>query len=191
MIDRQRDRRGGAERDNRHEDGFLYRFEARLDVVPIGLVPEGIRMANSFDGTVTEGVFEGARVWGIDHFLLRTDGVGIVDASKTISGDGYHLFEHVRAYCAPPDGMEMPPLEVLLEPDFEWPDVSFPIHGFSMFRAPTPELEHLNRAVARIDGWANMRTGGLAVETVLTEHRPTVRGPAEQPRAKVEVAGAA
>ena len=156
---------------------LLYRFEAQLDVVPIGLVPEGIRMANSFDGRVTAGDFEGARVWGVDHFLLRSDGVGIVDAPKTISGDDFHLFEHVRAYCLPPKGLEMPPLEAVLDPGFEWPDILFPIHGFSTFRAANPELEHLNHAVARIDGWVDFTTGGLAVETRLVEHRTHVTGP--------------
>lgn len=162
-------------------DELLYRFEARLDFVPIGRVPEGLRMANSFDGRVTEGAFEGARVWGIDHFLLRPDGVGVVDAPKTISGDGFHLFEHVRAYCLPPEGMEAPPLDAILEPGFEWPDVPFRVHGFSTFRAATPELEYLNRAAARIDGWADMATGALAVETSLVRHRREVALPERVP----------
>lgn len=170
---------GTAGRVGGEAEELLYRFEARLDVLPIGRVPEGLRMANSFDGTVTEGAFRGARVWGIDHFLLRPDGVGIVDAPKTISGDGFHLHEHVRAYCLPPDGLELPSLEALLEPGFEWPDLLFPIHGFSTFRAGTPDLDHLNRAVARIDGWANMATGGLAIETSLVRHRGEVAGPKE------------
>jgi len=166
---------------------FLYRFEAELDVVPIGIVPEGIRMANTFDGTVTTGEFEGARVWGIDHFILRRDGVGIVDAPKTISGqaisgrplrgEGFHLFEHIRAYSLPPAEVEMPPLEAILEPDFEWPDILFPIQGFSTFRAAQPELAHLNRAIARIDGWVDFTTGRLAVETTLVDHRKAVAGP--------------
>lgn len=176
---------GGDEEPRRGR--FLYRFEAQLDVVPIGLVPEGIRMANTFDGRVTAGRFEGARVWGIDHFILRRDGVGIVDAPKTISGHeisgrpvsdgGFHLFEHVRAYSLPPAGLEMPPLEAILEPDFEWPDILFPIQGFSTFRAAHRELAHLNRAIARIDGWVDFTTGGLAVETTLVEHRKAAARP--------------
>lgn len=162
---------------SRGAGSFLYRFEARLDVLPVGRVPEGIRMVNSFDGRATAGEFEGARVWGIDHFLLRSDGVGIVDAPKTLSGDGFHLFEHVRAYSLPPEGLEMPPLEAVLDPGFEWPDVPFAIHGFSTFRAGTPELAHLNRRVARIDGWVDFTTGDLAVETSLVDHRREVAAP--------------
>jgi hypothetical protein len=160
----------------------LYRFEARLDVLPIGLVPEGIRMANRFEGEVTAGAlaeagFAGARVWGIDHLLLRSDGIGVIDAQKTISAGDRHLFEHVRGYCLPPEGLEMPPLEALLDPAFRWPDALFGVFGFSQFRCGLPELAHLNRAHAMIEGWANLATGGLAVETRLVEHSGTVAPP--------------
>jgi hypothetical protein len=151
---------------------LLYRFEAKLDVNVVGLVPEGLLMSNPFEGRVTAGSFLGARVWGIDPFLLRRDGVGIVDVPKTLSGDGFHVQEHVRAYALPPEGLTLPPLEALLEPGFEWPDVAFPIHGSSTFRAAAPELAWLNRAVARVDGSANMATGALIIETRLLEHRP-------------------
>lgn len=156
---------------------LLYRFEARLDFVPIGLVPEGSRLALSFDGVVTEGDFVGARVSGTDHLLLRRDGVGVIDAPKTISTAKGELFEHLRGYCLPPEGMTFPPLESLFSADFRWPDALFPILGFSTFRAGSPELSHLNRAVARIDGWSNMSTGRLAVETRLIEHVSSVAGP--------------
>lgn len=79
----------------------LYRFEAKLDIVPVGLVPEGFRLALSFDGVVTEGDFVGARVWGIDHLLLLRDGVGVIDAPKTISTSKGQLFEHLRGYSSP------------------------------------------------------------------------------------------
>jgi hypothetical protein len=157
---------------------ILYRFEAQLDVHVVGLVAEGLQMSNAFEGRVTAGRFEGARVWGIDPFLLRRDGVGIIDVPKTISGPGYHVYEHVRAYAFPPEGLELPPLEALLEPGFEWPDVRFPIRGSSTFRAGAPEQAWLNRSVARVDGWANMATGGLLIETRLldpVEVGPSVR----------------
>lgn len=156
---------------------FLYRFEAQLEVVPIGLVPEGLRMANRFEGRVTEGTMQGARVWGIDHLLLRSDGVAVLDAQKTLSLGDEHLYEHLHGYGLPPDGVEMPPLEALLDPSFEWPDVLFPVLGASTFRAPSPALEHLNRAVARVDGWFSFATGGLAVDTRLVHHSRRVAPP--------------
>lgn len=157
---------------------LLYRFEAELSVTPIGLVPEGIHMANAFEGRVTRGMLEGARVWGIDHLLLRFDGIAVIDAQKTLSGGGVHVVEHVRGYGYPPAGLQLPPLEDLLDPAFEWPDALFPILGASTFRAAAQELSYLNRELARVDGWFNFATGGLAVETRLIRHATRVAGPA-------------
>lgn len=161
---------------------LLYRFEARLDLNPVGLTAEGFRMANTFEGRVTDGhlmagPLAGARVWGVDHFILRRDGVGIVDAQKTLSAGGIHLVEHVRGYATPPEGVELPPLEALAEPDFIWPDLHFPIHGFSQFRAAHDDLAWLNRVHAGIEGWVNMSTGALAIETRIVEPRGTVELP--------------
>ncbi len=157
---------------------LFYRFEAQLNVLPIGIVPEGLRMANSFEGRVSEGEFLGARVWGIDHLLLRSDGVCVIDAQKTISqGNGLHIYEHVRGYCLPPTGLKVPPLEVLLQPGFQWPDMDFPVVAFSTFRAGVPHYAYLNDAMARIDGWANFSTGGLAIETRLVAHDVQVSPP--------------
>jgi hypothetical protein len=161
----------------------LYRFDAHLDVHPIGIVPEGLRMANAFEGEVTGGAlaeagFAGARVWGIDHFVLRRDGVGLIDAEKTISAGDRQLYEHVVGYCLPPEGVELPPLEALLEPGFVWPDLLSPIIGTSRFRCAVTELDYLNRAFATIEGWAHFPTGGLAVETSLAEYAGEVSGPA-------------
>lgn len=166
-----------SSRTQAHGGPLLYRFEAQLTVTPIGLVPEGLRMANSFEGRITQGILRGARVWGIDHLLLRTDGVAVIDAPKTLSNGGTHVFEHVRGYGLPPDGLSMPPLEALLDPAFEWPDMLFPIVGSSTFRTAIPDLLHLNRAVSRIDGWFSFKTGGLAVETRLVSHVSEVEAP--------------
>lgn len=156
---------------------FLYRFEATLDPSPIGIVPEGLRFVVPFDGTVTRGAFAGHRVWGTDHFLLRRDGVGVIDASKTISGPDRHIAEQVRGYVLPPEGMELPPLEAMLEPGFQWPDRAFAVIGSSTFRASGELGEHLNRVVATVEGWCNFATGALAVETRLLGINGGVPGP--------------
>ncbi len=160
---------------DRSDGHLLFRFEAQLNIVPIGVTPEGLRMANSYEGTATEGDFEGARVSGTDHLLLRRDGVCVIDAQTLLSQSPHvHVYEHVDGYCLPPEGMQLPPLESLLEADFEWPDVNFPIVAFATFRAAAPEFEHLNRSTARIDGWANFATGELAIETRLVSHNADV-----------------
>lgn len=155
-----------------HADGhLLFRFEAQLNVVPVGLTPEGLRMANTYEGTVIQGDFTGARIRGTDHLLLRRDGVCVIDAQTMLShGEHRHVYEHVHGYCLPPDGLQVPSLEVIVQPGFEWPDVDFPIVGFSTFRAGVPELDYLNRVTARVDGWANFATGGLAIDTRLVTH---------------------
>lgn len=159
------------------ERPLLYRFEANLEIVPIGIVPEGLRLSVAFDGRITAGILEGARVWGVDPLLLRRDGVGVIDAPKTIFDGRIGIFEHARGYCRPPEGLTMPPLEALLEPGFTWPDVLFPIQGFSLFRAAAPELAFLNDAVASIEGWASFASGRLAIETRITERAGAVAGP--------------
>lgn len=152
-------------------DPLLYRFEAQLTSHTVGLVPEGILFANAFEGRISAGMMEGARVWGVDHLLLRSDGIGVIDAPKTISLGERHLFEHVRGYCVPPPGLAIPPLEALLSPDFEWPDLPFAVRGTSMFRTADPELGHLRSALARIDGRVWFSTGRLEVETRLIQPR--------------------
>jgi hypothetical protein len=161
----------------------LYRFEAQLDPTPIGLTPEGLRITLGFEGRITAGEltrcgFAGARVWGIDHYLLRPDGVGVIDAPKTVSTGDRSFFEHVRAYTLPPAGLELPPLNAILEPGFQWPDIYFAIQGFSTFRSGTPDLRDLDRALARIDGWGNFATGRFSIETRLLPHAEKVAPPA-------------
>ena len=149
---------------------LLYRFEAVLELTPIGLTPEGIRMTVDYDGTISTGMLEGARVWGSDPLLLRADGVGVIETAKTISDGRTTLYEHVRGYCIPPDGLEVPAPEVILDPSFEWPDAEFPILGSSMFRAASAEYGHLNTTIAAIEGWANFATRRNAVETRFLRH---------------------
>lgn len=167
----------------RSDGHLLFRFEAELNVIPIGVTPEGLRMANSYEGRVTEGDFNGARVWGTDHLLLRRDGVCVIDAQTILSQTAdVHVYEHVLGYCLPPAGLRIPSLETLLEPGFEWPDADFPIVASSTFRAAAPQFEYLNSATARIDGWANFATGGLAIETRLVTHDAGAPRPGVAPR---------
>jgi hypothetical protein len=156
---------------------LLYRFEADLELTPIGLTPEGIRMTVDYDGTITTGMLEGARVWGSDPLLLRADGVGVIETAKTISDGTTAVYEHVRGYCIPPDGLEVPAPEVLLDPAFSWPDAEFPIVGSSMFRAASPEYGHLNTTIAVIEGWANFATLRNAIETRVLRHTSTAAPP--------------
>jgi hypothetical protein len=156
---------------------LLYRFEADLNLTLIGLTPEGIRMTVDYDGTITKGMLDGARVWGSDPLLLRADGVGVIETAKTISDGTTALYEHVRGYCLPPDGLEVPAPEGILDPSFSWPNAEFPIIGSSMFRAADPAYEHLNTTIAVIEGWANFATHRNAIETRVLRHTGTAAAP--------------
>jgi hypothetical protein len=68
----------------------------------------------------------------------------------------------------------------MLEPDFTWPDIPFPILASSTFRTADPGLEYLNRVVTRIEGLANFATGGLAIETWQAEHSGMVALPSRR-----------
>ena len=147
-----------------NQDALIYRFIAQLtEVNPVGILPEGLRMANAFAGDIVEGPLAGSRIWGVDPFLLRPDGVGVVDAPETISGAGRHIQAWARGYAVAPERMEMPPLEALLAPDFKWPDVDFRFTGCVLFRTADPELDALNRTIGILSGTVNMGTRRLDV----------------------------
>ncbi|HKI83220.1 MAG TPA: hypothetical protein VKA63_02690 [Candidatus Krumholzibacteria bacterium] len=145
-------------------DDLIYRFVAELtEVNAVGLLPEGLRMANAFAGEIVEGPLKGSRIWGVDPFLLRPDGVGVVDAPETISSEDRHIQATARGYAIPPEGMEMPPLEALLAPDFVWPELDFRFTGCVLFRTADTQFEHLNRTVGVLSGTVNMGTRLLEV----------------------------
>ena len=107
---------------------LAYRLEATLtEVVPIGLIPEGIRLDAFFKGSITNGSLTGAALRGIDYLLLRADGVGVINVYEVIStSDGQHISVHAQGYSISPAGMQLPDPEVLLSPGFQWPDVPVP-----------------------------------------------------------------
>lgn len=140
-----------------------YAFEASMTrVVPIGLVPEGLRLDANYAGTITEGPLSGAAVEGLDHFLVRPDGVGVIDARQVFSGgDGRTVASAVRGYVTPPAGM--PPLEEIADPAFVWPDVDLPMHGAVDLRTAVPEMRALNATVFGFTGTLNVARGELRV----------------------------
>lgn len=144
---------------------LIYRFEATLaDMYPIGIFPEGIRFHNEFNGTVVAGPFAGAEIFGLDQFMLRPDGVGVIIAPEIVDDGETRVGLDVRGYVVPPDGIEMPPLEVLADPSFEFPDLDFRVTGSALLRTADPRYDHLNSTVAAIAGTVNLATGRLEVE---------------------------
>jgi hypothetical protein len=144
---------------------IAYRFEATMtESIPIGLTPEGIRFDNVFDGLIVEGPHTGARVHAVDPFLMRPDGVGVIDAYELISTtNGEHITARVRGYVVPPAGLQLPPPDVLLSPDFQWPDIDFPLHGFVLASTSGDELAWMNRTAFAIEGTFNMASRQLKI----------------------------
>ena len=147
------------------DERLLYRFEGELkDLYPLGIFDEGIRFHNQFDATIVAGPFKGGRIFGIDRFVLRPDGVGVIVAPEVIEAGETRVSLDVRGYVVPPDGIEMPSLEVIAAPGFEFPDLDFRVTGSALIRTADPRFAHLNRTVAVIEGTVNLSSGELVVE---------------------------
>src|SRR5690606_33577138 len=110
------------------------------------------------------GPLTGGKIFGPDLFLLRPDGVGEILAPEVIDDGRRRVALDVRGYVVPPAGAPVPPLEALLVPGFEFPDVPFRVTGSAMARTTAPDLEHWNRATIVIEGEVNLATGSLIVE---------------------------
>jgi hypothetical protein len=144
---------------------LVYRFEGTLgELYPLGVFEDGLRFHNQFEGRVVDGPFAGGRIFGLDQFTLRPDGVGVIDAPEVVEVGEHRLSVSVRGYVVPPDGVTVPPLDVVARPGFEFPDLPFRVTGSAMIRTTSVEFVHLNRVVAVIEGTVNMATGRLEVE---------------------------
>ena len=144
---------------------LIYRFEGSLgELYPLGIFPEGIRFHNQFEGTVVAGPFAGGRIFGLDEFLLRPDGVGEIVAPEVVDTGDARIGLQVRGYVVPPEGMEVPALELIASPGFQFPDVDFRVTGSALIRTVHPAHTRLNRTVAVLEGTVNMATGRLQVE---------------------------
>lgn len=145
----------------------LYHMDATLTVsVPIGVVDEGFRVDNTFEGSITGGPLSGAVVRGIDYYLIRADGIGVIDAREVIipEGGGLAVGARARGYIRPPAGLPVPPLAELLDPAFRWPDVPFPIEVFQTFTTGAPEHAWLNDVVVSHLGEVNYATRRLWID---------------------------
>jgi len=96
--------------------------------------------------------------------LLRSDGVGVLDVRATLKTDqAENVAVEAHGYSLPPDGMPAVPPEVLLSPDFKWPDLPLPLHGFALYRTGSPRLAELNSTALAFEGTANLGTAKLEI----------------------------
>ncbi|MGH3540642.1 MAG: DUF3237 family protein, partial [Pseudonocardiaceae bacterium] len=129
-------------------------------ILPIGLVTEGLRLDVAFKGTVVEGELSGASITGVDYLLVRHDGVSVIDAHERITTPvGNIIAAHAQGYITAP--FEMPPLQTLTDPDFQWPDVELNLHGVLTMQTAVPELSDLAHTMFGFTGTVNVATGVL------------------------------
>ncbi len=142
-----------------------FRMEGRLtELVTVGLFADGIHMSNTFEGTIVTGTLQGAHVRGVDLFRIRPDGVGVIDARELVTVGDQYMTADVRGYAHPPPGLQMPPLEVVLDAGFTWPDVLFTIEAFVLYQTTVPELAELTHTAVVHLGSVNMATRELIIE---------------------------
>jgi hypothetical protein len=143
----------------------LYRFEAEFtSMIPIGPVADGLRIDVFFEGRVVEGFAAGATIRGIDYLRLRAHGVWIIDVRELIVRGSDVVEVQAGGYALPPAGFELPPPEIMSQPDFTWPDLGMALYGYATFRTAVPEWLELNRTVGIFSGVGNAGARTLEVE---------------------------
>ncbi len=101
----------------------------------------------------------GGRVTGIDHLLLRREGIGVLDVEEVVHlPAGTAVALSVTGYAVPP--YPVPPLEEI-GPDMPWPEVDVPVHGAVTMRTGDPSLAAVNRTVLGMTGTVNMARGTI------------------------------
>ncbi|WP_018639117.1 DUF3237 family protein [Parafrankia elaeagni] len=143
---------------------LFYRMDGTFDRIEmIGAVPGGVRMNGYFGGRLSGGPLDGATMTGVDHFRVRPDGVGVVDGHELVRLGTAQVAVRITGYALPPEGMAVPPAEVLTADGFTWPDVPFALEVFATFETGVPALADLNRVAVAHTGFVNMGTGELVV----------------------------
>lgn len=149
---------------------LVYRFQGQLgELYPVGLFDDGIRFHNQFEGRVVDGPFAGGRIFGLDQFLLRPDGIGEIVAPEVIDDGEHRVSLEVRGYLVPPAGAPAPPLAAVLEPGFAFPDAEFRVTASAIVATTSPRHAHLNNKVVVVEGTVNMATGAMDVSAYTAE----------------------
>lgn len=144
---------------------LLYTFEGSFnDIVPVGPVADGFRMNGHFGGPITAGDLTGAQVDGVDYFLLRNDGAGVVRGHEVVRHGDRVVTVELNGLLLPPEGIEAPLPEDVVRPGFAWPEEAYTIHVSARFETADPALAHLNTTVVAHTGTVNFTTGRLHVD---------------------------
>lgn len=148
-----------------HVGKLLYTLDGQFsEIIVIGAVAEGFRLNGHFGGTLASGPLAGARMTGVDYFLLRHDGIGVVRAHELIYSGDHVVAAELTGVLRPPPGIAAPRPADITRPGFAWPAEPYTIHVSARFETASPELAWLNATVVAHGGWVNFATGALHVE---------------------------
>jgi hypothetical protein len=144
---------------------LLYSFDGSFtDIVPIGPVHDGFRMNGHFAGPVTAGELTGAQVTGVDYFLVRHDGAGVVRAHEIVRAGESVIAVELHGLLLPPADVDTPRPDDIVRPDFAWPEQPYTIHVSAQFETADPDLDYLNTTVVAHTGTVNFTTGQLHID---------------------------
>lgn len=139
---------------------FIYRMEATFtEIVPIGLVPEGLRIDAHYEGRVIEGPLAGSVVRGVDYLLIRPDGVSVLDIRQLITtGTEQQIAIRAQGYGVSEAETPLPSPEALRNAQFAWPDSPSHLLGVAFCQTAAPDFLWLNRTVTAFAGTVNLGT---------------------------------
>lgn len=116
-------------------------YEENLWISPgvdLGLVPEGGRINHHFAGDIWGPIIHG-KVDGIDYFLMRPDGVGLLHSHGIITTDGGDLISvEVSGFMS------------------RSPDGRFAVKGALAYQTGSEEFAWLNSTQGVVDGFFDL-----------------------------------
>lgn len=130
----------------------LLRYDATFtEIVPIGVVPTGMRIDAHYVGTMAAGPLEGAAVRGIDYVLIRPDGTSVLDVRAVITTRaGQRIEVRANGYGQPPAGAASGAAALNLL-------------GTAYCQTAAPELAAMNRTVFIFTGTAALEARTLSI----------------------------
>ena len=130
---------------------LLYSLDAKMDMLLIGSVPDGLRVNFAFVGKVRGKVT--GKVEGVDYVLTRPDGVGCLHIHEVISTEEGELISiEASGYGRPSNEVGFYDLEAVIS-----------------FQTASEKYGWLNSTLATSKGYADTEKGRLNIKAYISE----------------------
>jgi hypothetical protein len=108
--------------------------------------------------------------------VFRSDGVGELGIYEVLATERRSVSIRAHGLPRPPPEFELPAPEALPSPEFQWPDVTLPVHGFALFLTGAEGIEWPNRTIAVFEGEVNpgLRTLVVSARALVPAQSATV-----------------